>query len=120
LHREAERTQLVRDPLGHCLLLAGETRDRPGVTRPGDEEALVAAAPPRTWGRTRAPKSRIWSCRRSPQSSSMTWVQPASLYSSIAAMESSGVPAIGLHLSSSASVTSSLAARRPPPSLSTA
>ncbi len=53
-------------------------------------------------GRTLSPKSLIWSCRRSPQSSSITCVQPASRYSSIAAMQSSGVPAIGLQRSSSA------------------
>ena len=59
-------------------------------------------------------------CRSSPQSSSMTWVQPASLYSWIAAMQSSGVPAIGLHLSRISSVTAAFAASRPPASIASA
>src|SRR6266516_3907432 len=65
--------------------------------------------PRRNCGSTFSPKSRICSCRSSPHSSSMTCVQPASRYSSIAAMQSSGVPAIGLHLSSSASLTCAFA-----------
>src|SRR6478752_3799807 len=75
---------------------------------------------PRNCGNTFPPKSRICSCRSAPQSSSMTWVQPASRYSSIAAMQSAGVPAIGRHLSSSASETSALAASRPPRSIASA
>ena len=50
----------------------------------------------------------------------MTCVQPASRYSSIASMQSAGVPAIGLHLSRIASVTFSLAASRPPASIASA
>ena len=50
----------------------------------------------------------------------MTCVQPASRYSSIAAMQSSGVPAIGLHRSSRESVTFSFAASRPPRSIASA
>jgi hypothetical protein len=50
----------------------------------------------------------------------MTCVQPASAYSSIAAMQSSGRPAIGLHLSRTASVTWSFAASRPPRSIASA
>jgi hypothetical protein len=50
----------------------------------------------------------------------MTWVQPASRYSSIAAMQSSGVPAMGLQRSSRSSLTLSLAASRPPCSMASA
>ncbi len=50
----------------------------------------------------------------------MTCVQPAALYSSIAATQSSGVPAIGLQRSRIESVTLALAARRPPSSIATA
>ena len=46
--------------------------------------------------------------------------QPASRYSSIAAMQSAGVPAIGLQRSSSESVTCAFAARRPPLSIASA
>src|SRR6188474_2335408 len=120
LDREAERAQLARDPLGGLLLLAGEARDGHGVAGPCDEPPFVDGAHPRTCGRTRSPKSRICSWRRSPQSSSMTCVQPASRYSSIAAMQSSGVPAIGLHLSRISSVSAALAASRPPASIASA
>src|SRR5262245_2436384 len=120
LNREAERAQLARDPLGGLLLLAGEAGDGHRVAGPRDEPPFVDGAHPRTCGRTRSPKSRICSCRRSPHSSSMTCVHPASRYSSIATMQSSGVPAIGLHLSSRASVTSALAASRPPRSIASA
>src|SRR5215471_12535511 len=105
LHREAESAELARDPLRELLLLAGEARDRHGVARPADKATLVDRVHLRTCGKTRSPKSLICSCRRSPHSSSITCVQPASRYSSIAAMQSSGVPAIGLHLSRIASVT---------------
>ncbi len=50
----------------------------------------------------------------------MTWVQPASRYSSIASMQSDGVPAIGLQRSSSVSVTFAFAASRPPCSIASA
>ena len=50
----------------------------------------------------------------------MTCVQPASRYSSIAAMQSSGVPAMGMQRSRSESVTSAFAARRPPRSIASA
>src|SRR6266550_5514142 len=76
--------------------------------------------PRRNCGSTFSPKSRICSCRSAPHSSSMTCVHPASRYSSIAAMHSSGVPAIGLQRSSSASVTCSFAASRPPRSIASA
>src|SRR3954469_13774549 len=120
LHRQAERTELARDPFGQLLLLAGEARYRHGIARPADEPSRVDRAHRRRCGRTRSPKSRICSCRRSPQSSSITCVQPESRYSSIASMQSSGVPAIGLHLSSSASLTSAFAASRPPRSIASA
>ena len=58
---------------------------------------------PRNCGSTFSPKSRICSWRSAPHSSSITCVQPASRYSSIASMQSDGVPAIGRHLSRSAS-----------------
>ena len=70
---------------------------------------------PRNCGSTFSPKSRICSCRSAPHSSSITCVQPASRYSSIASMQSDGVPAIGRHLSRSASETCGL--RREPPAL---
>src|SRR6476660_150958 len=75
---------------------------------------------PRNCGSTFLPKSRICSCRFAPQSSSITCVQPASRYSSIASMQSDGVPAIGRHLSRSASETSAFAASRPPRSIASA
>jgi hypothetical protein len=50
----------------------------------------------------------------------MTCVQPASRYSSIAAMQSAGVPAMGLQRSSSESLTSAFAASRPPRSMASA
>ena len=80
-----------------------------------DRRSIIgsAAGPsPRTGGSGRAGSS--------PHSSSMTCVQPASRYSSIAAMQSAGVPAIGLHLSRIASVTCSFAASRPPRSIASA
>src|SRR5579862_223868 len=75
---------------------------------------------PRTCGRTFSPNSRICSSRSAPHSSSITCEQPAALYSSIAAMQSAGVPAMGRHLSSSASETCALAASRPPCSIASA
>src|SRR5215210_7490074 len=121
LHLQAELPEGLLDEARHLLLAPGEARDRDRPARPLDQPLAVdGQLAHRTCGRTRSPKSRICSWRRSPQSSSMTWVQPASLYSSIAAMQSSGVPAIGLHLSSSASVTSALAASRPPRSIASA
>src|SRR5439155_1047163 len=47
----------------------------------------------RNCGSTCSANSRICSCRFAPHSSSMTCVHPASRYSSIAAMQSDGVPA---------------------------
>ena len=55
-------------------------------------EHVVDAAHCRKCGSTCSPKSRICSCRSAPHSSSITCVQPASRYSSIAAMQSAGVP----------------------------
>src|SRR5215208_3161805 len=121
LHLQPVLLEGLLDEPRHLLLAAREARDRDRLARPLDQPVAVDGQfAHRTCGRTRSPKSRICSCRRSPQSSSMTWVQPASLYSSIAAMQSSGVPAIGLHLSSSASLTSALAASRPPRSIASA
>src|SRR5262245_7868320 len=74
----------------------------------------------RNCGSTFSANSRICSCRFAPHSSSMTCVQPASRYSSIASTQSAGVPAIGLHRSRIESVTCSFAARRPPRSIASA
>src|SRR3954465_8341196 len=105
LDLEAELLEGVDHEDRHRLLAAGEAGDRDRLARPVDEPAGVERdGPQRTPGTTRSPKSRICSCRRSPQSSSITCVQPASRYSSIAAMQSSGVPAIGLPFASSAPV----------------
>src|SRR3954466_13136894 len=121
LDLEAELLEGVDHEDRHRLLAAGEAGDRDRLARPVDEPVAVDRdGHQRTAGTTRSPKSRICSCRRSPQSSSITCVQPASRYSSIAATQSSGVPAMGLHLSSSSSVTSAFAARRPPRSIASA
>ena len=87
-----------------------------------------ASAPPRPcWsirdGSAAAPsRRRAGSARagRRPRARASRGVQPASRYSSIASMQSDGVPAIGRHLSSSASETSAFAARRPPCSIASA
>ena len=71
-------------------------------------------------GRTSVANSSIWRSRSSPHSSSITCVQPASRYSSIAAMQSAGVPAIGLQRSRISSLTAAAAARRPPRSIASA
>ena len=105
----------LRHVLGHRLLspvkLGLET-----ARSPSRRAGRGRRSPPH---RREHPLSESLSCpsRSSPQSSSITWVQPASRYSWIAAMQSSGVPAIGLHLSRISSVTAAFAASaRPPPS----
>ena len=91
LHLQAHVEERLAHELGHRLLRAGEARRADRPRRPVDEPVSDRCGrQPRTCGSTFSPKSRIWSCRRSPQSSSMTWVQPASRYSSIAAMQSVG------------------------------
>src|SRR6266536_1685433 len=97
-----------------------QTRDLLRAPRVPLRNVRVDRAHGRNCGSTFFAKSRIWSCRFAPHSSSMTCVQPAARYSSIAAMQSAGVPAIGLHLSRIASVTCSFAARRPPRSIASA
>ena len=118
LHLEPHVGELVAHPLAHRLLVAGRARDRDESTASATSRSAIdlngnAAAPPcRTARSARG--------GRSPHSSSMTCVQPASRYSSIAAMQSAGVPAIGLHLSRISSVTSAFAASRPPRSIASA
>src|SRR5947207_6561912 len=119
LHRQAELLERLGHEGRHRALAAGEARDRDRAAGPVDQPVPLDLHD-RTRGRTRSPKSRIWSRRRSPQSSSITCVQPASRYSSIAATQSSGVPAIGLHLSRRASLTFAFAASRPPFSIASA
>src|SRR5207248_339703 len=109
----------ARLPLAHPLLVSGEAVDVDERRRRLDQARAVDLHP-RTCGKTLSPNSWICSRRSSPHSSSMTCVHPASLYSSIAAMQSSGVPAIGRHLSRIASVTFDFAARRPPCSIASA
>src|SRR5207302_5974678 len=125
LHVQAHRVERLRHQLGHSLLVAGEAvhADHP---RGGVDETVAIDLHPhavycgRTCGSTFDPNRRICSCRFAPQSSSITWLHPASRYSSIAAMQSAGVPAIGRHLSSSASETFAFAAKRPPCSIASA
>ena len=66
----------------------------------------------------RTARSARAACR--PTARASRACSPASRYSSIAAMQSAGVPAMGLHLSRIASVTSALAASRPPRSIASA
>ena len=123
LHAQAHLEERLAHELGHRLLVAGEARRVDRAARPLDEPVAVdreRRAHARTRGRTFSPNRRICSCRFAPQSSSMTCVQPAALYSSIAATQSSGVPAMGLQRSRMESVTLAFAARRPPSSIATA
>ena len=121
-------SERVAHELGHRLLVAREARRADRPAGPVDEPVAVdrdrsrdfGAAEARTRGRTCSPNRRICSCRFSPQSSSMMCVQPAARYSSIAATQSSGVPAIGLQRSRIESVTFALAASRPPCSIASA
>src|SRR5439155_1532502 len=119
LHLQSQAVVDRDHQVGHALLVAREAVHVHHLARRVDEPVAVDLHA-RKCGSTFSPKSRICSCRFAPHSSSMTWVQPASRYSSIAAMQSSGVPAIGLHLSSSASVTLAFAASRPPCSIASA
>src|SRR4029077_7393346 len=113
LHAQAEVEERLTHQLGHRLLVARKAGRADGAARPPHQAIAVdcdAHAHARTRGRTCSPHSRICSCRLSPQSSSMTCVQPAALYSSMAATQSSGVPAMGLQRSRMESVTAAFAA----------
>src|SRR5205085_1010313 len=122
LHLQAELLVELDQPPREPLLVAGEAVHVDERRRGRDEPVAVDLDrhQPRTCGRTCSPNRRICSRRSSPHSSSITCVQPASLYSSIAAMQSAGVPAIGLHLSRIVSVTFAFAASRPPCSIASA
>src|SRR5207249_5849855 len=119
-HRGERAREVLRDP----LLLAGRAGDVDQVARRLDQAAPIdldgGAGPYLHAGRTFSENSRSCPSRSSPHSSSITCVQPASRYSRIAATQSSGVPAIGLHLSRISSVTAAFAASRPPCSIASA
>src|SRR5262249_41978462 len=118
---QPELAEGAGDPGGHRLLGPGEAGNGHRRDRVVHQPLLVdVQVHQRTRGSTCSPNNAICWWRRSPHSSSMTCVQPASRYSSIAATHSSGVPAMGLHLSRISSVTCSFAARRPPRSIASA
>ena len=109
------------EPVKLGVLDRTRRRRRPGAPRrSATRSSFMGGAISARWAAPSRRTARSARSRSSPHSSSMTWVQPASRYSSIAAMQSSGVPAIGLQRSSSASVTAAFAARRPPRSIASA
>src|SRR4051812_37192561 len=114
LERPAAR-DVPRD--AHTVEQAREVLGPPGVPL---RNVRVDRRHERNCGSTFSANRRICSCRFAPHSSSMMCVQPASRYSSIAATQSDGVPAIGLHRSRIESVTCSFAASRPPRSIASA
>src|SRR5262249_14030300 len=121
LHLQAHAGERLGHQLAHGLLAAREARRADRARGPVNEALLVDLNAHRLkCGITCSPKRRICSWRFAPQSSSMMCEQPASQYSSMAAMQSAGVPAIGLQRSSSESVTCAFAARRPPRSIASA
>src|SRR3954454_4469379 len=101
----------------HAVQQAREVVRPPGLPL---RNVRMDRAHERNCGSTFSANSRICSCRFAPHSSSMTCVQPASRYSSIAATQSPGVPAIGLPRSRIESVTCSFPASRPPRSIASA
>ncbi len=86
LHVQAHVVEDARHVLGHRVLLARRAGDVDEVAGGLDQAAAVdldrpSALPHLASGRTCSENSRSWPRRSSPQSSSMTCVQPASRYS---------------------------------------
>ena len=92
LHLQPHAVEDPEHQVGDALLVAREAVHVHELARRVDEAVAVDlhALDHRTCGRTCSPKSLICSWRLAPHSSSMTCVHPASLYSSIAAMQSLG------------------------------
>ena len=107
----------VAHQLGHRLLVAGEARRADRLRGPARRAGRGRSAPGRHGGSAAArARRRAGSARGGarPRARASRACSPASRYSSIARMQSAGVPAIGLQRSSSESVTCSFAASRPP------